>query len=61
MSPDEWLMMAEVEKLMGRTLMRETVPGFEPAISPLQPRVAVAPLRRSGRSVRPRQGALRRR
>jgi ATP-dependent RNA helicase RhlE len=37
MSPHEWLLMRDVEKLMGRTLAREVVPGFEPAIAPIQP------------------------
>jgi ATP-dependent RNA helicase RhlE len=37
MSPDEWIMMGDVEKLMGRTFSREVVPGFEPNVMPMQP------------------------
>ncbi len=61
MSPDEWLMMWEVEKLMGRTFPREIVPGFEPSVPPLQPREQ--PVERpkpQGRSIRPRRGGRRR-
>ena len=45
MSPDEWLLMMDVEKLIGRTLPRETVPGFEPAVAPIQPREKAAATR----------------
>jgi ATP-dependent RNA helicase RhlE len=61
MSPDEWTSMSEVEKLMGRTFSRETVPGFEPAVTPLQPPEAVPTARPQGPSLRPRRGAARRR
>jgi ATP-dependent RNA helicase RhlE len=60
MSPDEWLLMAAVEKLLGRTLPREVMPGFEPAVAPFQP-AQPAPPRPQGPSVRPRRGAARRR
>ena len=61
MSPDEWLLMSDVEKLMGKQFPREVVPGFEPAIAPLQPweRPILAP--QQGPSVRARRGASRRR
>ncbi len=61
MSPDEWLLMADVEKLMGRTFRREVLPGFEPVVIPLQPRERPNGARRPGPSVRPRRGGARRR
>jgi ATP-dependent RNA helicase RhlE len=61
MSPDEWTSMSDVEKLMGRTFSREIVPGFEPAVAPLEPtELTQAPTTR-GPSLRPRRGAARRR
>src|SRR5216683_3097029 len=39
-SPDEWLLMADVERLIGQTFPREVIPGFEPSVPPLQPRAA---------------------
>ncbi len=59
MSPDEWLLMRDVEKLMGFVLTREVVPGFEPKVAPAQPREE-AP-RPTGPSLRPRRGGSRRR
>ncbi|MDH3457405.1 MAG: ATP-dependent RNA helicase RhlE, partial [Gemmatimonadota bacterium] len=56
MSPDEWLMMRDVEKLMGRTFQREVMPGFEPAFAPVQPRERAERAKPQGRSVRPRRG-----
>ena len=61
MSPDEWLLMLDIEKLIGRTLPRETVPGFEPAVPPIQPRERAQAMKRQGPSVRSRVGAARRR
>lgn len=61
MSPDEWLMMRDVEKLMGRTFIREVVPGFEPAVAPIQPDERAGMPNRQGRSVLPRRGGTRRR
>jgi ATP-dependent RNA helicase RhlE len=60
-SPDEWIMMADVEKLIGRTFPRETIPGFEPSVKPLQPRVMAAEQPKPARSVRARAGGRRRR
>jgi len=60
-SPDEWIMMADVEKLIGRTFPREVIPGFEPSHKPLQPRAIVADQPKPGRSVRARAGGRRRR
>jgi ATP-dependent RNA helicase RhlE len=61
MSPDEWTMMRDVEKLMGRTFTRETVPGFEPAVTPMQPAELTRNPKPQGPSLRPRRGAARRR
>jgi len=61
MSPDEWLMMRDVEKLMGRTFPRQVMAGFEPAVMPLQPAERAEPPKRQGPSVRPRNGRARRR
>ncbi len=59
-SPDEWLLMGDIEKLIGRTFPREVIPGFEPSIPPLQPRAVAAAQPRPGRSVRMRVGRGRR-
>jgi ATP-dependent RNA helicase RhlE len=59
MSPDEWILMADIEKLIGRTFPRDVVPGFEPSVAPMVPREAEAP--RPERSVRSRTGMRRRR
>ena len=61
LSPDEWLLMADIEKLVGQTFPREVIPGFEPSVAPLQPRVAAPAAARPARSVRPRAGGRRRR
>ncbi len=61
MSPDEWLMMRDVEKLLGRRFAREIVPGFEPAVTPMQPAELAPEPRPQGPSLRPRRGAARRR
>jgi ATP-dependent RNA helicase RhlE len=61
MSPHEWLLMRDVEKLMGRTLAREIVPGFEPTVAPIQPEDRLELPRPQGPSVRPRRGGARRR
>ena len=60
-SPDEWLLMADIEKLIGQTFPREVIPGFEPSVAPLQPRAASAAAPRRERSVRSRTGGRRRR
>src|SRR5207302_1769500 len=38
LSPDEWLLMGDIEKLVGQTFPREGIPGFEPSVKPLQPK-----------------------
>ncbi len=59
MSPDEWLMMRDVEKLLGRTFPREIVPGFEPTIAPHKPVERPQSSRQRGPSLRPRRGGRR--
>ena len=54
LSPDEWLVMADIEKLIGQLFPREVIPGFEPSVAPLQPRAAQAATARPARSVRGR-------
>ncbi len=61
MSPDEWLLMRDVEKLMGRSFHRDVVPGLEPAIMPLQPEERAEMVKRPARSVMGRRGGARRR
>src|SRR5213593_885550 len=60
-SPDEWLLMADIERLIGQTFPREVIPGFEPSVPPLQPKPLEPAVRRSERSVRPRAGGRRKR
>jgi len=60
-SPDEWLLMGDIEKLIGQTFPREVIPGFEPSIAPLQPKRAQTDVVRPARSVRARVGGRRRR
>jgi ATP-dependent RNA helicase RhlE len=60
-SPDEWLLMADVEKLIGKGFPREVIPGFEPSVPPMQPRVQQAEAVRPERSLRPRRGGKKRR
>ena len=59
MAMHECVAMRDVEKYMGRTLVRETVPGFEPAIPPIQPKDH--PVARPTSRLRPRRGFARRR
>jgi len=37
MAPHEWLLVREIEKLMGESIPRSAVPGFEPSHEPLGP------------------------
>jgi len=60
-SPDEWLLMADVEKLIGQRFPREVIPGFEPSVPPLQPRTPEEEAARPERSMRPRRGGKKRR
>ncbi len=61
MSPDEWLLMGDIEKLIGRTFPREVVPGFEPSVKPVAPVAREQPAVNRGPSVRARRGSARRR
>jgi ATP-dependent RNA helicase RhlE len=59
-SPDEWLLMADVERLIGQSFPREVIPGFEPSVPPMQPRLALVEAAKPERSMRPRRGLKRR-
>jgi ATP-dependent RNA helicase RhlE len=59
-SPDEWLLMADVERLIGQVFPREVIPGFEPSVPPLQPRAQATDAPKPERSMRPRRGGRRR-
>jgi ATP-dependent RNA helicase RhlE len=63
MSPDEWIAMGDIEKLIGRTFAREVVPGLEPSVMPPPPRPilvpADGPAPRTGPSLRARRGGRR--
>src|SRR5881392_3117229 len=61
LSPDEWLLMGDIEKLVGQIFPREVIPGFEPSVKPLQPRPLQAEQPKQGRSVRARSGGRRKR
>jgi len=61
LSPDEWLLMGDIEKLVGQVFPREVIPGFEPSVPPLQPRPVQLEVVRPARSVRARVGGRRRR
>jgi ATP-dependent RNA helicase RhlE len=61
MSPDEWLLMAEIENLIGQNVPRDVVPGFEPSVAPPPARTRPSVPIHRGRSVRSRRGAGRRR
>ena len=60
LSPDEWLLMADIEKLVGETFPREVIAGFEPSVAPFQPRAARLTQPKPARSVRMRAGRPRR-
>jgi len=62
LSPDEWLLMRQIENLMGRDFRRDVMPGFEPSVAPVQPeeRKASRPAPQ-GPSLRGRRGRSRRR
>src|SRR6266702_3616627 len=61
LSPDEWLLMGDIEKLVGQIFPREVIPGFEPSVKPLQPRPLQLEVPKQVRSVRARSGGRRRR
>ena len=59
LSPDEWLLMGEIEKLVGQIFARDVIPGLEPSVAPLVPRAMAAAAPRPPRSVRARRGGRR--
>jgi len=61
LSPDEWLLMGDIEKLVGQIFPREIIPGFEPSVAPLQPKHAESAVKRPSLTVRGRAGGRRRR
>ena len=61
LSPDEWLMMGDIERLVGQVFPREIIPGFEPSVAPLQPRHATPAVKRPSLTVRGRSGGRRKR
>jgi ATP-dependent RNA helicase RhlE len=61
LSPDEWLLMGDIEKLVGQVFPREIIPGFEPSVAPLQPRHAAPAVKRPSLTVRGRSGGRKRR
>ena len=61
LSPDEWLLMADIEKLIGQSFPREVIPGFEPSVAPMQPKSAQPAVPRRSITVRGRSGAAKRR
>ena len=60
-SPDEWLLMADIERLIGQSFPREVIPNFEPSVPPLQPRSTQQESAKPERSMRPRRGGKNRR
>ena len=60
LSPDEWLMMGDIEKLIGQVFPREVIPGFEPSVAPMQPKHAESAVPRRSVTVRGRSGGRRR-
>jgi ATP-dependent RNA helicase RhlE len=61
LSPDEWLMMGDIEKLVGQVFPREIIPGFEPSVAPMQPRHATPAVKRPSLTIRGRSGGRKRR
>lgn len=61
MSPDEWLLVADIEKLIGQSFPRESVPGFEPVAKPPASRAAIVATPKPARSMGNRAGGRRRR
>ena len=60
-SPDEWLLVRDIERLIGRAIPREVFPGFEPSVAPLPSVMDTEPAKpRPEWSVRPRRGLRRR-
>ncbi len=56
-----WLLVADIEKLVGQVFAREVVPGFEPVSKPPASRAAVVTTPKPARSMGARAGGRRRR
>jgi ATP-dependent RNA helicase RhlE len=61
LSPDEWLMVRDIEKFIDRSFTKEALPGFEPDVMPAQPWEIAAPPVTNKRTVTGRRGRARRR
>jgi ATP-dependent RNA helicase RhlE len=61
LSLEEWLLMADIEKLVGEVFPREVIPGFEPAVAPIPSKLAAAKVPKPERSLGRRSGGRRRR
>ena len=61
MAPHEWLLMHDIEKLLGRFFPRDIVPGYEPSVTPIQPHERAATQKRNSTGLGPRRGKGRRR
>jgi ATP-dependent RNA helicase RhlE len=61
LSLEEWLLMADIEKLVGEVFPREVIPGFEPSVVPIATRIAAAKVPKPERSLGRRAGGRRRR
>jgi ATP-dependent RNA helicase RhlE len=61
LSPDEWVMIHDIEKFIDRSFEREALPGFEPSIMPPQPWEIAPPPVTNRRTVTGRKGKARRR
>ena len=61
LSPDEWLLVRDIEKFIDRSFTREALPGFEPDVMPPQPWEMVTPPATDRRTVTGRRGKGRRR
>jgi ATP-dependent RNA helicase RhlE len=61
MAPNEWLLVAAIEKLIGRTFPREILPGFEPSVAPPPPLELARERRAATPGIKARRGMGRRR
>jgi ATP-dependent RNA helicase RhlE len=61
MAPDEWFLVAAIEKLIGQTFPREILPGFEPSVAPPPAMTLVRERRPSTPGIKARRGMGRRR
>jgi ATP-dependent RNA helicase RhlE len=59
-SPDEWLLIGDIERLINRPIPREVFPGFEPSVAPLPSRLDATRKPPPERSVLARRGRRKR-